>query len=769
MTRASVCAVLLLGLAASGSAQVFVAIRTAALSVRQGFQQVNPLQPEGFPGPPERFGDLPPPQDLAQRDRVILLNPVAVEENGSRLHATGGVEMLFRGYRVFANEAEGNRDTQIFVFTGNVLVVGKDATVKGDRVTVNFKTNFFRAQDATAQLKPSLSQGKLLGDVYVSGRDTSGDRFEVNSYMSSATTCDLDAPHYEIRAAHTDFRTGIRVIFRKADIRLFGRSILRVPYLSIPLDQRFYDNLPLIGKSPDEGYFVKFRYGFPLKGENQVYARVEYLSRLGLGLGGDLFYRSRRTDGVLRVYGIAGSAHTFDVSGTHRQEFKWGILSVDTSYQHNDYLVAPNSTLLTNRISLSLPQGLGNSDRISFSQTNNQSSGFKSQFESLGLSDQRQFGKAIRTSLDVNYSSNSSSSSFSTAPASRRLDVRFDALDDLKKATAELEYQRSVPIGQTGQFFGTSDQTPVFTLATDSRRLLGLRGTAFPFRSSFSIGEFSNPGAQGGHIERTEFEASFQRPDQSQRRLRWDTSGGYKQGFYSDNAAQYSLNLASTLTYDLGRDTAINLRYNYLLPFGFTPLAIDRTGRTDFLSTDLSFRPLRTLLIGGQTGYDLLKQQIPMTRWQQLGLRAEYTPRDYIRLRSLATYDTTARSWSNLRLDVAYKPGATFVGFGARYDAQRKTWGNVNAFVDGLKWGRAKFSILMQYDGYLHKFDSRQYSMIYDLHCAEAVFQIIDNPFGFRAGRTVIFFVRLKAFPFDTPFGTGTRGQPIGIGTGRDF
>ena len=28
---------------------------------------------------------------------------------------------------------------------------------------------------------------------------------------------------------------------------------------------------------------------------------------------------------------------------------------------------------------------------------------------------------------------------------------------------------------------------------------------------------------------------------------------------------------------------------------------------------------------------------------------------------------------------------------------------------------------------------------------------------------------RVKALPFDTPFGTGQRGQPIGTGTGRDF
>jgi hypothetical protein len=43
---------------------------------------------------------------------------------------------------------------------------------------------------------------------------------------------------------------------------------------------------------------------------------------------------------------------------------------------------------------------------------------------------------------------------------------------------------------------------------------------------------------------------------------------------------------------------------------------------------------------------------------------------------------------------------------------------------------------------------------------------IIDNPVGFRAGTSVNFFLRIKAFPFDTGFGTGTSGQPVSLGGG---
>ncbi|HZH98999.1 MAG TPA: hypothetical protein VEX38_08505, partial [Fimbriimonadaceae bacterium] len=123
----------------------------------------------------------------------------------------------------------------------------------------------------------------------------------------------------------------------------------------------------------------------------------------------------------------------------------------------------------------------------------------------------------------------------------------------------------------------------------------------------------------------------------------------------------------------------------------------------------------------------------------------------------------------NIRIDLAYRPGATFISAGARYDGLRHTWGNANLFIDGLKWGRLSTSMILAYNGYIKKFEARHFSFTYDLHCADVILQIIDNPVGFRPGTQISLFFRLKAFPFNTPFGTGRNGQPIGTGTGRDF
>jgi hypothetical protein len=148
-------------------------------------------------------------------------------------------------------------------------------------------------------------------------------------------------------------------------------------------------------------------------------------------------------------------------------------------------------------------------------------------------------------------------------------------------------------------------------------------------------------------------------------------------------------------------------------------------------------------------------------------LQSVYSLGNSFYLRGSSTYDTVRHAFSTTRLDLKWVPGATFVSFGAKYDGIRHTWGAANLFVDGLKLGRLRASVLLNYNGYSKQFDAEHYSFIYDLHCAEAVFQVIDNRGGFNTGRQFYLFVRLKALPFDTPFGTGSRGQAIGTGTGR--
>lgn len=342
--------------------------------------------------------------------------------------------------------------------------------------------------------------------------------------------------------------------------------------------------------------------------------------------------------------------------------------------------------------------------------------------------------------------------------------------DDMKKAIAHFEYQRAIPVGTVENFFNTSDKTPVMTLSSDSTRLLGPRAPkSLPFATDVSFGEFVDP-VSSGHITRSAFDFAFQKLDTSLKRAHLTMDGRFNQGVYSDNTAQYTLGLDSLASYSLGRDTGLNLRYNYLRPYGFSPLIIDQTGITNLISGDISVRPFRPFLIGLQSGYDLEALRMnTQTPYQFVGVRTEYTPANWFSLRTQENYDPVQKLWNSARVDIAYRPGATFVSLGAQYDGQRQVWGSTNVFIDGLKWGRLSMSTLLQYNGYIKQFQTKQFSFAYDLHCAEAVLQVLDNNTGFNPGRQIVFFLRIKALPFQSPFGVGSFGQALGTGGGVRF
>jgi hypothetical protein len=728
-------------------------------------QQIPPTQPQ-VNDPTARTGQLPGPS-LDPDRQELKIEKGNFTRKGSLITLTDGAHLIYKGYEIFADKIEGNLDTDVFRATGNVKVSGVDAYVQGEEVTVNMRSETFLARDAYVEARPPLLGGNILRNLYIRGGTTYGSENEIFGENCEVTSCDKSEPHYHIETGKLTVRPGRRAIFRKLAVKLFDRTILRLPYLSIPLDERTYKYLPEVGQTFDEGYYVKFKFGIPLKDDYSFLdTRLDYFTKRGPALGFDFNYANPFLRGIISAYSVLGADRTLTVNTRHRQEFGLGVLTLDNNYQQNNYLSAPAATILNTRVGFLIPQGRLTTTRLDVLYNKNESGTFQTQVENYKLNDVRRWNGLLRTTLDLGLSK-SSSSSGSFSNDREQVDVKFRAEYDLKRANAQFDYQRAIPVGETSNFFSGADRTPVFSLLTDSRRLLGRHGAGWPFTAELSVGEFANS-LDRTKVSRGNFDLLINRPDTSAKRFKFNVNGRFKQGIYSDDTAQYTLGLGLQASYALGPDTSLNLRYNYLRPYGFSPLQIDRIGRSNLLTADLSFRPYRTLLIGAQTGYDILQleQQTfgPQVAWQAVGVRLEYRPVDYISLRALSTYDSFQEAWSNLRIDLAYQPGATFVGLGAKYDGIRRTWSSLSGFVDGFKWGRLRTSAMFNYNGYLKRFEARHFQFTYDLHCAEAILTIIDNPVGFRAGTSVNFYMRLKAFPFNTGFGTGTSGQPVSLG-----
>ena len=733
-----------------------------------------PLQPTGFGvADTGRTGKIPEPETDDKSFQILKTG--SSHQDHDLVEMTGGVEFMYHGYHVFANIVVGNLSTSIFTLQGEVKLIGKDAVVNGDQVTVDFAKDLYHAVDSKAVLQPKILGGSFIKPLYSHGEESYGSGTEQQTLRGGITSCDLLHPHYEIEGESINVRPGKRAIFRKARIKLFGRTILKIPYLLIPLDNKSYNNTPQVGYSDQEGYFIKTRYGTPLGPNTDLYTRLDYMSKLGVGIGADYLYKNEVVHGVLQVYTIEGPGSMVKIADQHEQKFAWGTLALDSDYENNNYLVQPGTVLENEKALLSFPQHNNAMTKLSLSYSGSSTGALSSSSESVGVSDQRKFGSKIATTVDVNYQTSATTYQSTVAGSpnvtttQQNLNVKFDGTDDLTKATAELQYQRQIPIGSTLAVFGSNDMTPEVSLSSDAKRLMGDSFAAnWPFKTSMSIGEFSDEFGTG-HITRDSFDLKFQHPDHGLGLFHSDFSGEFRQGIFSDGTAQYLLNFADTESYRVSKDTSVNFHYNYLRPYGYSPLSIDQTGQQNNATADFSIKPIKTFSIGAQSGFDMLRLQQSQVAWQPVGVRMEWQPKDYLLMRTQATYDTFQGAWSNVRIDTSYKPGATFLSIGAYYDGINHNWSNINLFLDNLTWGKTKLSAILTWDGFTNQFDNQQYSLTYDLHCWEAVFTYQQQNTGFEPGRTVTFMFRLKALPYSSPFGTGTRGQPLGTGTGTSL
>ena len=760
----------ILGACASAQAQFDPSVILGIKALRdanlvRGSIPTNPLQPTGFPGLEEKRPD----EDVASQSFRVI-NADEQETLGvSHYILRGNVEFEARGFHVRSDEAEIDTKTQIGTLTGHVLITGNDTNVYGEKVIVDFGKETYIAERAETQFSPDQLQNRLTDKLYVKGKLSSGNRLLTHTQDGDFTTCNLEHPHYHIDARDIDFRTGRRIVLRDSKVIIFDRTILKIPYLSIPLDDRSSRYTPYIGRTPDEGYFVKLAIAVPVK-SGALLTREDFMQKKGVGLGADYLYNAPSLSGVARIYRIFGPGDTTTFSNDHRQAFRWGSAQLSNDYQENNYLVASKQTLLTTRGAVTYNGFLGKGaiDHFTLNRTSNDATSYSSLSQTLAVQDTRRIGTG-RTDTQISLLNTANKSNGATVSEAERIQVRFLGTQDAGPGTASLQYQRSIPVGGTAQFIGSSDLTPVLSYESDSRRLFGTQtGRDIPFKTSFSYGQYSDP-RRGSQVERTAFNFAFNKSTPSNQRFTADTATNFRQGIYSDDTAQYLLGLNENLRYRLGGDTGINLRYAYLRPYGYTPLSIDNAGQTNLVTTDINVRPIRSVLLGAQTGYDIQREKASQIAWQQVGIRSEWTPRPGIVARGLYTYDTYQQAFSQLRFDFSAIGREARLNLNAQYDGIQHTFSTVNGSIDGIRLGRTKIAAVFSYNGYLRKFESKQFAFTYDLHCAEAVLAIQENDTGFRPGRQVFLLLRLKALPFDLPFGTGTRGQGLGFGNGTSF
>lgn len=697
-------------------------------------------------------------------------------ERGPIWTLRGPVRVTYREYVITADRATYEEASEQVEFVGNVTLVAPERTVTGEALRLNLKTREWTFQRGRTALTPEYLEQGILSPIYVQSEEVSGAPGIIELSRSAATTCDLDDPHYEVRARHLEVYPGDRLVAKGATLYAFGRRVLPLANLVVPLRERrlYRGYLPEVGQSELEGYYVKAARPYRAGG-NDGLLKLDLLSRRGIGLGADQTYRLFGGAGTLLLYGLIPRAGIpAEASGRLQHRQQWGSLSgtLTADYRRSEYRfsTAPNVVTTSFGTDLNLlrqtPGGTTTALNLHQDQTR---SGSTFSNLTVNIAHSQRFTATLSGDFGLDYL-------MSRFPGARtgQLNSRLELRERSGTFDLTLAANDTEPLGDaTGTTTGLERQ-PEFIIATDTLRLRrGKYARSLPARLSLSVGRFLE-GPGGIDEPRALFDFSLQNKEWFWGDSSFRVSGGFRQAFYGGGGAQYVISANPTLTWALGRESSFILSHFYQNAAGFTPFRFDFPFDLNRIEGTLALKKGDRLGLGVRTGFDFNAD--PRFRWQNVTLHARWMPTSTSLLTLGTSYNLNdlgpvTSPFRQKRLQTVIGefrvrvPGGLRLDLGARYDPARDGFPAAKGQIDTTLGRHWRLVALVGYDGF-SRFNDLM--LVRDLHCWELALIRVDHR-DWRREEGWRLMLRLKAFPPFEQFGIGGTGQGIDTSVGQIY
>lgn len=719
-------------------------------------------------------GPVPHPTPVAkQPGNYIVFSADSVRttfEEGKPLLTTvsGNVTARYRDLVVTAERGEVNFKTRMAVFEGNVCFRIGVQEARGERIEINIDTLDWMVRPAKMTITPEFAKGNLKAPVFTAAQSISGIRDrQVSVFGSTLTTCDLPHEHYDITARSAAVYPNDKIVFRDASFIALGRKLFTLRRLAVPIKEITQNPsvIPRIGSSAEEGNYVKLGYTAFASKSNMTFLNADLMQRKGIGFGIQDFYKTAGGFGGLYLYVINDrniDQTTLTGRFNHSQRIGDVMVNVSSNLRSNSYLYAPQSKSLDNRISFTRTT-TGATTSLTYGQSINNVFA-RTVNTTANLRDRREFG--LRTYLNTSFDYTAYNSSAGTRARlvsqtlfSKRGD-KFDWDISAQKLT-DLSDEAFVGKGR----FGGIERLPEVSIASDTARLGHILPFNLPARMRFSYGKFTE--LPTNEKDRALLDISSPSSQYTLSRTWTALAGaGFKQFVYSDNTAQYAVDVDGQLSKKLGDSSTFSLTYRFQRPRGYTPFRFDYVGRYNVLNASLDIAESEKFKLSVIGGYNFEQPKFP---WQDSVLRFSVQPSPSFLLYTATGYDFNRGQWRQVINQVRVRAGEKFkFDLGSRYDPALSKLAVLRGALDTPVGDKTHVQAIAGWNGLTNSFDYRSVRITRDLHCWEASIIFVDQG-GFYTNRGVYFNVRIKAFPYLDNFGMGNFGQALDTSVGEVY
>ena len=244
----------------------------------------------------------------AEEERVVLRADgfIQVLAGGEEIIAQDGVQVEYRDMVIYADWLHYILGENSAWFQGHVQLHQDDQYLEGESLEYDFKQQRAKIDEARAVV---VGQG-LKGELYVRGDRIETEADDIFIHGGSVTTCSLDHPHFHLQAGEIEIYPGDRLVIRRVSYWEGSIPLFYWPYLVVPIGRESAFELPRIGYSQSEGWFIKTAYNYYRGPESYGTVHLDYMQKKGIGTGVDHTYYDRGSagKGELSVYRLQNPA-----------------------------------------------------------------------------------------------------------------------------------------------------------------------------------------------------------------------------------------------------------------------------------------------------------------------------------------------------------------------------------------------------------------------------------------------------------------------------
>ncbi|MDO8682537.1 MAG: hypothetical protein Q7N50_03545 [Armatimonadota bacterium] len=680
----------------------------------------------------------------------------------NRVVAIGNVRATYAGYTISSGKAVSDPDTNLATFQENVVLTAENIEAHGESMVLNLKTRDWQFISAESSLDPNLFQGYVRSPIYAKGEKLAGTEDDyVRAESASLTTCSLAEPHYVLAARVVEVYPGVKLIARKVQLYALGHKLFSLPAFSIPLNRlRSRTNLiPQVGQTQAEGAFLKTAYNYMATQKNTGIFKLDLMSKKGVGKGLEHSYTLAKGSGVLSAYHLFDrTLGTDSLTGrlSHKQQLGTVAMDLATDYRSNSYQYAPGST--SSNSDLAFTRNVdGANTQLRMHRNSSSSIGTFSALSSVLTHRQSLFGADTSFTFDYGQFENPNAAS-----PDQELNSRLEVFRRLEAYDWKLMFNKRYDLDDDeflgDERFSSLDRLPELTLSSETSRLGNLVPFGIPATFGLSVGKYHEE-PFNVETERVLFDMNTKpRKYELASWLDLNIGAGFRQAFYGNDAAQYVLRANTDLTTKIGDKSNFVLRYRYQEPEGASAFRFDLPARYNVLTGWLNLRESKKLRLSLASGYNFAFKDLP---WQDITLRARYSPSDIFSLYTSTGFDINRKRWRSLINQIQIRtPGNFKLDLGTRYDVERSQLGSARGQLETPIGKQMNIRAVAGYNGFTNKFDYRAIMITRDLHCWEASIAFVDQSVFF-AEKGFQFNLRIKAFPIFDQFGVGQQGQSL--------